>query len=197
MPNPALCEHLQYGLPGHDGIIEMINNEKMAYHYFSYGNLYRWIEMMILKHFLMSREDSEKLHESCDRFYNLTYSGIDTEPPCYRTFYVLAHKSCTRYLKELQKMYPAVAKSSPTAPHNVLAFLKDVLIQPNISHMQYLENSLKEKESTILELQKLISMKDQHIKNLELFQSKVQSSTVYKAHKKFNELLKAIYGRKS
>lgn len=193
LPNPALCEHLEYGLPTHEEIHEIISNENFEYYSFSYGNLYRWLEMMMLKHYLISLKNHEIFHTICDNYYNLVYAEKDSEPPCYRTFYVIAKKPYTKYLRDIQKVFPSGSQHQQPLAAQFPSLLKDILLQANIYHLNFLENSLKEKEATIAELQKLITLKDQHINNLEKFQLKVQDTFVYKLRNQIRNLKKRFY----
>lgn len=188
LPNPALREHLDRGLPGHEDILEIIGNEDVDCHFFPYGNVYRWLEMMILKHYLISRPNLQTMNSLCDHFYNLVQSHDDMEPPCYRNYYVLVKKPFVKHLKDIQRLFPESTESPHSPRPHPSALLRDILLQANINDLRELETALMEKDEKINELQKSIILKEQHIRNLEQFKKRVQKSPFYRAYTKIKRI---------
>lgn len=48
------------------------------------GNLWDWLELMLVKHQLLARPALRPLHDGIDALYNLSLSGRAAEPPFYR-----------------------------------------------------------------------------------------------------------------
>ncbi len=80
----TLKEHLDNGLPDFTQTLELLRGAGVAVDSFPSGYLYHWLPMMIFKHHLLARPDTDALHRRIDRFYNQNFYEDDFREPSYR-----------------------------------------------------------------------------------------------------------------
>jgi hypothetical protein len=117
-PQEQLEEHAACGLPdlalaqdvlGAHGSVAVTGN----------GNLWDWLELMLVKHQLLARPALQPLHDGIDLLSNLSMAGRAGEPPFYRHL-VAARRSG---VPELGTIPPA-----PLSPERVTALLTSLLV---------------------------------------------------------------------
>jgi SAM-dependent methyltransferase len=82
-PQEQLEEHRECGLPDLDGAAEALG-EHGAVAVAGNGNLWDWLELMLVKHQLLARQALQPLHDGIDLLANLSLAGQASEPPYYR-----------------------------------------------------------------------------------------------------------------
>ena len=181
--NSALQEHIENKLPTPAEIEKILSQETCGYYCFSYGNLYRWLEMMFIKHLLIIRQDKNEFHRLLDVYHNTFFNGNDAGPPFYRSYYVVFKNPSLDILNDLKKSFPepVIPQGNPDA--NFSSFLRNLTFVLNTDYMQMLRQSITDKDKTISELQNQILLTGQHVKNLESFQANVQQTIVYRLYK--------------
>jgi len=117
IPQEQLEEHMERGLPDlaaartafeAHGPTVVVGN----------GNLWDWLELMLVKHQLMARPALQALHDGIDRFSNLALAGA-TDAPYYRHL-VVARREQTPQLGE--------APPPPLSPERARAMFASLLV---------------------------------------------------------------------
>jgi len=85
-----LREHREYGLPDLAATCRDLSRDGWRVRLFPYGNLWRWMMMMVDKHAVSALSGSRGLQSRLDRRYNETWFAKDRALPCYRYFLVAA-----------------------------------------------------------------------------------------------------------
>ncbi len=98
---PQLREHREYGLPDLDDWTSFASELGLAHVSFSSGFVYNWLPMMLLKHYVLSLPNSDELHHSIDRFYNVTLRESDAREPGYRQGMVISTVGPSGVLEEM------------------------------------------------------------------------------------------------
>jgi hypothetical protein len=83
-----LREHRERGLPDLADTVRTLDGLGWHVRTFPYGNLWRWVLMMVDKHAVSALAGSRRLQVRLDRHYNERWFDQDREPPCYRHFIV-------------------------------------------------------------------------------------------------------------
>ena len=81
-----LREHRERGLPDLAATCREFARAGWHVRVWPYGNLWRWVLMMIDKHAIQVLPGSRRLHMQLDRQYNERWFANDTALPCYRYF---------------------------------------------------------------------------------------------------------------
>jgi hypothetical protein len=81
-----LREHRERGLPDLAATCREFARAGWHVRVWPYGNLWRWVLMMIDKHAIQVLPGSRRLHMQLDRQYNERWFNDDTALPCYRYF---------------------------------------------------------------------------------------------------------------
>jgi len=102
----ALLEHLANGLPRQEEVEEFLAKRGLAYRVFPSGYLYRWLLMMVLKHYVLSLPDALALHARVDRLYNMHFFPDDQRAPSYRYVYVISKQGETTALAQIAALSP-------------------------------------------------------------------------------------------
>jgi SAM-dependent methyltransferase len=103
----ALLEHLANGLPRQEEVEEFLAKRGLAYRVFPSGYLYRWLLMMVLKHYVLSLPDALALHARVDRLYNMHFFPDDQRAPSYRYVYVISKQGETTALAQIAALWAA------------------------------------------------------------------------------------------
>jgi glycosyltransferase involved in cell wall biosynthesis len=105
-----LKEHLDNRLPDADRLKQWIRDRGLDYICFDCTNLNSWLFMMMIKHYLLSIPDSDRLHNMLDRFYNMSFYESDHAGEGYRKFFVIAReKASIEALKQIGGHFSAYA----------------------------------------------------------------------------------------
>lgn len=110
-----LKEHIENKLPDADELKELIKEGGLDFTCFESGNLNGWLLMMMVKHYLMSIPDSERLHTMLDRFYNMNFYESDHSGECYRKAFVVAitkDESSNEILKKINNHFAAYVEEN-------------------------------------------------------------------------------------
>ncbi len=92
-PQQQLAEHRENGLPELGDTVAHLERAGWSVHVLPYGNLWRWLFMMIDKHALGALPGSRPVHQQLDASYNREMFEGDRETPCYRHFVVAARRA--------------------------------------------------------------------------------------------------------
>lgn len=87
-PQQQLAEHRANGLPRLDETVAHIERAGWTARVVPYGNLWRWVFMMIDKFALGVLPGARPVHQQMDADYNQELFERDRETPCYRHFVV-------------------------------------------------------------------------------------------------------------
>lgn len=85
-----LREHLQNGLPAQRAIEDHLRRLGYPYLVRPSGYIHHWLGMMLLKHFVMSLPQAERLHRQIDTYYNRFRYEADQRSPSYRALVFVA-----------------------------------------------------------------------------------------------------------
>lgn len=96
-----LKEHIDFGLPRVEDLTTCLEKMELEYFFFESGNLFSWLTMMIMKHYLMAFPDLERLHTRLDSFFNTCFHEGEYGNPGYRTVFVMAKNKSSRKTLEL------------------------------------------------------------------------------------------------
>ncbi len=81
-----LGEHIRFGLPTHAEMLDMLPASTRT---FAYGNLDRWLVMMLAKHYLLALPYNMPTFHRLDRAYAKHDPSGDRRPPFFRRFYLV------------------------------------------------------------------------------------------------------------
>ncbi|UCC39486.1 MAG: glycosyltransferase [Candidatus Aminicenantes bacterium] len=180
-----LEEHLKSGLPERDDVESFLNKKKVSYCDFPGGYLNNWLSLMIVKHYILTLPDSQKLAALIDRFYNRNFYESDQRPPAYRHMFVIStQKGNEQILKEISDRFQdyrdkfknlTVEKSDFS---NIQALLslealrdKNQIEQLNNTvrdqdiHLRNYKDEVYEKKIHIMNLEKKIDDQETHLQN--------------------------------
>ena len=85
-----LREHRELGWPSLAETVGRMEAAGWIVLVFPYGNLWRWLQMMVDKHALAALPGSRPTHIALDAAYNRRHFEDDRQRPCYRHFLVAA-----------------------------------------------------------------------------------------------------------
>jgi hypothetical protein len=115
-----LREHRELGWPDLVATWRDLGREDWTVRVFPYGNLWRWILMMIDKHAVSALTGSRGLQSRLDRRYNETWFVHDRALPAYRYFLVAAKQADDPLLAAAEQRFDAARE-----PHQVLPSIGD------------------------------------------------------------------------
>lgn len=111
-----LQEHRELGWPELRQTVDDLGREGWTVRVFAYGNLWRWMLMMIDKHAVSAIAGSRGLQSRLDRAYNETWFAQDREAsPAYRHFLVAAQDAADPVLRAAEERFGA-APALPEMP---------------------------------------------------------------------------------
>jgi len=190
--HPCIKEHIANGLPKIEEVTNILDKRKIEYISFSSGNIYNWLYMMTLKHYLFSIPNTEELHKLLDGLYNINFYELDHSPPSYRQVFILSKKGSN--FEQVEKVFN---ENLPNKVKNddILKFLNAMSVLSNI----HVVNQLKEKEQQInlqqehvVRLDGEIGQKDERIKDLEGEINKILQLKSIRLHRKIDEILRRM-----
>ena len=85
LEHQQLGEHIRFGLPTH---AEMLGMLPAATRSFGYGNLDRWIVMMLAKHYLLALPYNLSTFHRLEKAYARDAASVERQAPFYRRFYL-------------------------------------------------------------------------------------------------------------
>jgi hypothetical protein len=94
-----LKEHRELGLPDLDTTCQAFGSAGWTIATFPYGNLWRWLFMMLDKHAVEALPGGRPVHRRLDEHYNRSLFGLDREPPSYRHFIVAAREATSPVIR--------------------------------------------------------------------------------------------------
>jgi hypothetical protein len=107
-----LKEHIDNGLPDAGELKEWLDDLGLPFTCFDSGNLDGWLLMMMVKHYLMSVPDTERLDNMLDRFYNRSFYESDHAGDGYRKVFVIAMENGTNgVLKKIDDHFSGYAEN--------------------------------------------------------------------------------------
>ena len=107
-----LREHRERGLPDLAATHREFVRAGWHVRVWPYGNLWRWVLMMIDKHALQAMAGSKRAQVALDRAFNESRFAADREPPCYRHFVVAARSADDPVLAFVESAYGAVSAAA-------------------------------------------------------------------------------------
>jgi hypothetical protein len=125
-----LREHRDRGLPNLPATCESFARQGWHVRAWPYGNLWRWVLMMIDKHAVQALPGSRPLQTKIDRQYNERWFAGDRALPCYRYFICATATADDPLLAWAEQTYGAAADPShvwPSAKIDGLDAIWDVI----------------------------------------------------------------------
>lgn len=171
-----LKEHIENRLPNALELENILQEKNLPFISFQSGNLSSWMTMMILKHYLMSLPDTNKLETMIDRFYNMNFYESDHSGEGYRQVFIIARDQS--YLPLLEKVKAFFAQMAETHKHQRLETV-------DLSHIRMLL------DFEALRTRALIDEKDGLIRHQALqieALNNMRSTRVYRVMQFFNQL---------
>src|SRR5207245_6641385 len=108
--NASLQEHIALGLPEKSLIEGVLKATELSFISIPNGNLFRWLALMALKHYVIAFPENDWAHEVLDRTYNLLGSPRDFDGVCYREAYVAAKDQAdASSLQRVMQAFPPMA----------------------------------------------------------------------------------------
>lgn len=194
-----LLEHRQHGLPELAATRARLEASGWSTVVFPYGNLWRWLFMMIDKHALAALAGSRPVHRRLDARYNAELFECDREPPCYRHFLVAAPASSATVLGFVRERFLTAAPErddvdAPAVVSSMFALAElhaaNQLIQIAAEPLRR-DTHVAELEAHRAEMYRHIAAKDAYIEKLEAMLRRVEHSPTHKLHR----LLRWLSGR--
>jgi hypothetical protein len=111
-----LREHRELGWPDLIATWRDLEREGWSVRVFPYGNLWRWILMMIDKHAVSALSGSRGLQSRLDRHYNETWFAHDRALPAYRHFLVASKLADDPLLAAADERFDAVRDPRQVLP---------------------------------------------------------------------------------
>jgi len=177
-----LKEHIDNRLPDADELKQWIKHNGLDFICLDCGNLDSWLFMMIVKHYLMSIPDTERLQNMLDRFYNMNFYESDHQGEGYRKFFVITkEKTPGKTLKKIETYFTTYAQDKKYQSQRL-----DALAGGDLSHVRMLL------DLETLQTRSQLEEKDAIIKHqaarIEAF-NHMRSTRVYRVMQFFNRLL--------
>jgi SAM-dependent methyltransferase len=177
-----LKEHVDNRLPDANRLKQWLKSRGLDFICFDCSNLNSWLFMMMVKHWLVSIPETDRLHGMLDRFYNMSFYESDHSGEGYRKFFVIANeKASLEVLKKIEAHFSAYAREE-TYRHQPL----DALAGSDLSHIRMLL------DLEVLRTRALLDEKEGMIRHqaaqLEAFQ-RMRSTRVYRVMQFFNGIL--------
>lgn len=97
----ALREHLVFGLPESDSMINLFHRRNVDFVDFESGYIYSWLTVQLARHYLLSVPNSSQMIAMFDEFYNLALSRADDRGPGYRHVFVMSKQGRRDVLREI------------------------------------------------------------------------------------------------
>ena len=108
-----LREHRERGLPDLQATRKPFTAAGWPAVVFRYGNLWRWLFMMIDKHAVAALPGGDAVHARLDARYNAHAFASDTDAPCYRHFIVAARDANDPVLAFVRRRFAGEIDDSP------------------------------------------------------------------------------------
>ena len=103
-----LREHREMGWPSLSDTAGRLGAAGWVVLVFPFGNLWRWLQMMVDKHALAALPGSRPTHMALDAAYNRRHFEDDRQRPCYRHFLVAARAAAHPVLERARARFGAV-----------------------------------------------------------------------------------------
>jgi len=100
-----LKEHIENGLPSQDALLTRIEQEDAAHITFPNGQLYNWMTLNLIKHYIYSIPQSSDLEKMLDSYYNQYLVSYDVGEPAYRTFFVISKSKKEAVLERISTSF--------------------------------------------------------------------------------------------
>jgi SAM-dependent methyltransferase len=177
-----LKEHIENRLPDAEELKKWIKHKGLDFICFECGNLDSWLLMMIVKHYLMSIPDTERLHTMLDRFYNMSFYESDHQGEGYRKFFVITkEKTPGKTLKKIETHFRTYVQDKKYQSQRLAA-----LAGSDLSHVRmFLDLEALQTRSQLEEKDVIIKHQAAQI---EAF-NHMRSTRVYRVMQFFNWLL--------
>lgn len=206
---PTLGEHLKFGLPHLDESVSGLTGAGFEVKAYPSGNVFNWLIMMFIKHYIMAVLDAKNIQEQVDELYNVNFSPTDFSGPSYRHIVIAVKPDMAGIYDQLDDIFKPEANDEPSLAlvkrlqsFSMLINLLDLQVanqfdglkkqyhemKKNMSQIevkaQRLETRLAEKEIELAGAKQRIKLDGQHIKNLELFRDRVSKLLIYRIYQK-------------
>ncbi|MBI4321367.1 MAG: class I SAM-dependent methyltransferase [Chloroflexi bacterium] len=165
-----LREHLDLGLPDKEQMASLFTDKGYAFVEFPSGNVYRWLDMMMARHYVIGLPNGREIVSKLDEFYNVSYSQLDVASPGYRHVFVCSKRGTVNVLENIRK--DALAKTrnvkgsgeaEPTVPNLMMALL---VLRHSIAAENEHRQQIVEKERHVAHLETLVSQQEKTIADL-------------------------------
>ncbi len=197
-PLTVLGEHLQHGLPELEEVKKIFKEQKLEPIVIPSGYLFNWLPLQIAKIYVQSLPDAEQLNAMIDRFYNTNYYELDHKEPSYRKVFVASKKSKS-ILNKIDKRFKVDNNGGKeeVKSFDTFTMLMSLLDLQHKKQMQDLTKELKKthdflrkKDVHISNLEKIINDRDNKIKDLERWATRIQQTVPYKLYSSVKRLKK-------
>jgi hypothetical protein len=105
-----LRQHIAEGLPDRAALRDLLDSTGLDYCEFPGGNLFNWLVMMLVRHYLLDFPNGLSLLRDVDRLYNLNFYGKDRSPPPYRTFFVISQKRSNALRDQIHQRWASLSR---------------------------------------------------------------------------------------
>lgn len=207
---PTLKEHLKYGLPDLAETQGLFDEVGYVFKAYPSGNVFNWLIMMFLKHYVMAVLDEKNIQEQIDELYNLNFSKNDFAEPCYRHILIAVKQDDAAIFAHTDQVFRPSEAESPlglTQRLQMFSMLVDLLdlqvankfmyleselsrrsseLHQNQEAMRNLESILAERDAELDFARKKIGLDAQHIENLEQFMKKIKDTLIYRMYQRFS-----------
>jgi hypothetical protein len=134
-----LREHLINGLPSLQTTVDLLERLGTEVRVIPSGQIYNWVKMMLVKHFLLSTPSAAELGVLVDEFYNEQFYESDQRPPSYRKVLIALKGrddlSCRYLLDELanRAIQPAGEQRDDNEAAAEVTFISSLLTLSSLS----------------------------------------------------------------
>lgn len=102
---PTLREHLEYGLPQLSATERIFSEIGYVVRSYPSGNIFNWLIMMFIKHYVMAVLDEQKIQEEIDELYNMNFSANDFGEPSYRHILIAVKPELAGLFEETDALF--------------------------------------------------------------------------------------------
>ncbi|MBI4744272.1 MAG: methyltransferase domain-containing protein [Actinobacteria bacterium] len=167
---PTLKQHIDYGLPDINCLMETFVENNFLPVEFPSGNLYNWLIMMLVKHYIMAVLNSEKIQAELDRIYNINFSYRDYGSPSYRHVVVASRKKNLDFLNSIKNNFTLDSKMNPDEASYKLQLFQMLIDLFNLQVNQQLQAQavyINTLEQTIRNLERKTKANERNVRQLK------------------------------
>jgi hypothetical protein len=179
-----LRQHIAEGLPDGAALRDLLASEGLDYCELPGGNLFNWLVMMLVRHYLLDFPKGLSLLRDFDRLYNLNFYGKDRTPPPYRTFFVISQKPSNALRDQIQQRWASPSRDGEDQSgfHLYQLLLDLLLLEENHRLSCELKDSMAEQQRDLRRSNELLAEQQQELRQTNELLAKQQNEiTVLRA----------------